>query len=244
MLQIHNLKSSIDKKEILKGITLTINPGEIHAIMGPNGAGKSTLAMSMMGHPGYEVKSNKAKFICDEENMINKLPEERAKYGLFVSFQNPIEITGVSFLAFLRTAAKALRPDEKKPLALFKKEVIAALEKVHLDAAFMQRAVNEGFSGGERKRAEIAQLLILKPKYAVLDEIDSGLDVDSLKIVAQAIKDAAKEHTIGILIITHYQRILHFLDPDGVHILRDGKIVASGDMRLVTKIEEEGYAAV
>ncbi|MBI4084462.1 MAG: Fe-S cluster assembly ATPase SufC, partial [Candidatus Levybacteria bacterium] len=172
------------------------------------------------------------------------LPEERAKMGLFVSFQSPVEITGVSLLAFLRTAYKALHPDEKIPLSQFKEAVKEALKAVGLDEEFMQRSVNEGFSGGERKRAEIAQLLVLKPKFAILDEIDSGLDIDSLKIVARAISDAVKEHDMGVLLITHYQRILHFLRPNKVHVLIDGKIKKSGKMDLVQKIEKDGYATV
>lgn len=243
MLSVNNLEVSIDGKKILKGVSLRVKPGEVHAIMGPNGAGKSTLAMSLMGHPQYKSEARNSKFEIDNESMFDKTPEQRAKAGLFVSFQSPVEITGVSFLAFLRTAAKALRPDEKKPLSQFKLEVIEALRAVHLEESFMQRSVNEGFSGGERKRAEIAQLLVLKPKYAILDEIDSGLDVDSLKIVASAIKQAAKNN-MGILIITHYQRILHHLQPDFVHILIDGKIKKSGGMETVTKIEEDGYATV
>ncbi|CAN5168675.1 Fe-S cluster assembly ATPase SufC [soil metagenome] len=243
MLFIRNLKAGIINKEILHGVTLTIKPGEVHAIMGPNGAGKSTLAMSLMGHPGYEVLKDSEFKIYDNE-MIGTLPEVRAKAGLFVSFQSPVEITGVSFLAFVRTAYKALHPDEKIPLSEFKKSVKEALLAVELKEEFMQRSVNEGFSGGERKRAEIAQLLILRPTFVILDEIDSGLDVDSLKIVANAINKAVKKYNMGILVITHYQRILHFLNPDKVHILIEGKIKRSGKMSLVKKIEKEGYAAI
>lgn len=244
MLVLENLHAGIDNKEILHGITLSIKKGEIHAIMGPNGSGKTTLAMSLMGNPSYKLKVKSSKLKIDGKIITNLLPEERAKRGLFVSFQNPVEITGVSLLAFLRTAAKALRPDEKKPLSEFKKELSLALTQVGLSEEFMQRFVNEGFSGGERKRAEIAQLIVLKPKFAVLDEIDSGLDIDSLRIVAQAIREIVTKKNMGILIITHYQRILHFLKPDIVHIMINGEIKKSGKMPLVRRIEKDGYAAI
>lgn len=244
MLQLKNLKAGIPTKEILHGVDLVIKPGQIHAVMGPNGAGKSTLAMTLMGHPGYEFKEDHSEFIIDGKDMIGLLPEERAKAGIFVSFQSPVEITGVSFLAFVRTAYKSLHPDEKIPLSEFKKTVKSALAAVQLKEEFMQRSVNEGFSGGERKRAEIAQLLILKPKFVILDEIDSGLDVDSLKIVAQALNQAVADFSLGVLIITHYQRILHFLKPTVVHVLIDGKIKKSGKMSLVRQIEKEGYGAL
>ncbi len=244
MLEIKNLIAGIEGKEILHGIDLSVKPGEVHAIMGPNGSGKTTLSMSLMGHPSYEVQSKKGKAQIAGKELLTLVTEDRAKAGLFATFQAPVEITGVSLLAFLRTAAKALRPDEKVPLSAFKVQVKDALAQVNLDESFMQRSVNEGFSGGERKRAEIVQLLVLKPKFAILDEIDSGLDVDSLKIVAKAIKNAVKENNMGILLITHYQRILHFLKPNHVHVLIDGKIKKSGDMALVRHIEEEGYAAI
>lgn len=244
MLLLQNFKASVGEKDILKGVNLQINKGEIHAIMGPNGSGKTTLAMSLMGHPGYQCKAQSAKYKVNNEDMFPLLPEERAKKGLFVSFQNPIEITGVSFLAFVRTAYKTLHPDEKIPLSEFKNSVRKALQAVALDEKFLQRSVNEGFSGGERKRAEIAQLLILKPKLVILDEIDSGLDVDSLKIVAKAVHMVAKKNNMGVLIITHYQRILHHLKPDKVHVMMDGKIKKSGGMQLVKKIEKDGYASL
>lgn len=232
------------EKEIVKGIDLIIKPGQVHAIMGPNGAGKTTLVMGLMGAPNYKFTVQSSKFKIDEEDMLSKLPEERAKAGLFVSFQQPVEITGVSVLAFLRTAYKALHPQDKTPLSVFKEEVKEALKTVSLPVEFMQRSLNEGFSGGEKKRAEIVQLLVLKPKYAVLDEIDSGLDVDSLKIVAKAIDSASKKYNIGILLITHYQRILHYIKPNFVHVLIDGKIKKSGGMPLVRIIERDGYVAI
>src|SRR3989344_5675198 len=235
MLRIKNLKSSVDKKEVLKGVSLTIKPGGIHAIIGPNGSGKTTLAMSMMGHPSYKFPISNFQFQINGVEMKDLRPEERAKHGLFVSFQNPIEITGVTFLAFLRTAAKALRPAEKIPLSQFKQKVIQALQAVDLD---------EGFSGGERKRAEIAQMLVLKPKFVVLDEIDSGLDMDSIRIVAKVIRAAAEKEKVGMLLITHYQRILQYLKLTSVHVLIDGKIKATGGMALVEKVEKDGYAAI
>ncbi len=252
MITIKNFKVSIENKEILKGIDLDIKPGEIHAIMGPNGAGKTTLAMAIMGMPGFKIYDSpqrpgfagQARFMIDGKDMVNKLPEEKAKAGLFVSFQSPVEITGVSILAFLRTAYKAIHPDEKIPLSVFKETVKKALLGVSLPEDFMQRSVNEGFSGGERKRAEIAQMLVLKPKFVILDEIDSGLDVDSLRIVAKAIQKAAKETHMGVLLITHYQRILHYVKPAFVHVLMDGKIKRSGGMELVKIIEDKGYAAI
>ena len=245
MFILKHFKAGIPDKEILHGIDLTIKPGEVHAIMGPNGSGKTTLAMSLMGHPGYQIQQEKESvFHINSLSLFDLLPEERAKNGLFVSFQSPIEISGVSFLAFLRTAYKALHPDQKIPLSEFKTRVKDALRAVALDETFMQRSVNEGFSGGERKRAEIAQLIVLKPKLAILDEIDSGLDVDSLKIVAQGVKKIVDEKGMGILVITHYQRILHFLKPDRVHVLVEGTIRKSGGISLVKKIEKEGYATI
>lgn len=244
MLKLENFVSGIPNKEIIHGIDLQIKTGEVHAVMGPNGSGKTTLAMSLMGHPGYKIKDNQSKIIINSSDVTKLPPEGRAKAGLFVSFQSPVEITGVSLLAFLRTAYKALHPDDKVPLSEFKIRVKEALMAVALNEDFMKRSVNEGFSGGERKRAEIAQLMILNPKIAILDEIDSGLDVDSLKIVAKVIKKIVDEKQMGVLVITHYQRILHFLKPDKVHVLIDGKIKKAGGMHLVRMIEKEGYAAI
>lgn len=248
ILSLSNLHVSLarEEKEVLQGISITIKSGEIHAVMGPNGAGKTTLALSLMGHPGYNIKFPilNFQFQINGKDMINLNPEERARAGLFVSFQQPVEIQGVSVLAFLRTAYKALYPSEKIPLSEFKKQVADALKIVGLPEEFMQRSLNDGFSGGEKKRVEIVQLLILKPKFAVLDEIDSGLDIDSLKTIAKIIQTVAREKKVGVLIITHYQRILHDLKPDFVHILVDGIIKKLGDMTIVSIIEKNGYAAL
>lgn len=243
MLNIRNLVVTTEGKEILHGVTLTIKPGDVHAIMGPNGAGKTTLAMSLMGNPNYKLTINNSQFIINNKNVLPLLPEERARAGLFVSFQNPVAVTGVSVLAFLRTAYKALYPDNAIKLSDFKEVVKESLRQVDLPEDFMQRFLNEGFSGGEKKRMEIVQLLVLKPKYAILDEIDSGLDIDSLRTIAKAIKMVVKKENMGVLLITHYQRILHYLKPDFVHVLKEGKIAASDGMALVKKIERSGYAA-
>lgn len=238
------LASSREVKQVLHGIDITIPRGQIHAVMGPNGAGKTTLALSLMGHPNYKLILQNSEFKIDGKDMINLRPEERARAGLFVSFQQPVEITGVSVLAFLRTAYKVLHPKDKIPLSDFKHSVKEALAAVELGEQFMQRSVNEGFSGGEKKRLEIAQLIVLKPKFAILDEIDSGLDIDSLKVIAKILGDIAKKYTMGIVLITHYQRILHLLHPDAVHVLIDGKIKKTGGMELVEQIEKEGYATI
>lgn len=244
VLSITSLRASTGEKEILKGVNLQIKNGEVHAIMGPNGAGKTTLAMSIMGHPSYQLAHKSSKLTIDGEDISNSLPEERARKGLFVSFQHPVEVTGVSVLSFLRTAYKELHPDKKIPLTEFKKKVKGALKQVSLSEDFMKRSLNENFSGGEKKRVEVAQMLILEPSFVVLDEIDSGLDIDSLRIVAQTVQKAVKKQKMGVLVITHYQRILHYVKPDFVHVLIDGKIKKSGNMDLVKKIERNGYAAI
>lgn len=244
MLTIKNLHASVGNEPILKGVNLTIKKGEVHAVMGPNGAGKTTLVLSLMGHPKYITSLSSSKATLDKTNLLLLPPEKRARLGLFVAFQQPVEVTGVSVLAFLRTAYKALHPDLPIPLTQFKKRVVEALQSVSLDESFMHRSLHEGFSGGEKKRCEVAQLLLLKPQFAILDEIDSGLDVDSLRVVSSAIKKIVQKEKMGILLITHYQRILHYLKPDKVHILMDGIIKRSDGMALVKKIEEKGYAAI
>lgn len=241
-LVLSDFRVSISDKKILKGVDLDIARGAVHAIMGPNGSGKSTLAMSVMGHPSYLVEPG-SKICLNGIDVSNLAPEEKAREGLFVSFQSPIEITGVSFLAFVRTAYRQLYPESKLKLSEFKELTLKALKEVGLHESFMQRSLNEGFSGGERKRAEIAQLILLKPKVAILDEIDSGLDVDSLKIVSRSVSKLVK-NGMTVLVITHYQRILHYLRPDHVHILVDGRIKRSGKISLVRKIEKNGYNSI
>jgi len=237
LLTIHNLKSTIDNKEILKGVNLTINKGEIHVVMGPNGAGKSTLAYTLMGHPKYEVTEGEAFF--EGENLLEMKVNDRAKKGLFLSFQYPEVIPGVTVENFLRTA-KAAITEKKQSIILFRKEIIKRMLQLNMDEGYSQRYLNDGFSGGEKKKNEILQMLILEPKLVILDETDSGLDVDAIKVVAEGVKTFANENN-GVLIITHYNKLLSYIEPDFVHILVDGKIVASGDRTLANSIDEEGF---
>lgn len=244
ILNIEDLKVRVDGKEILKGLTLKINPGEVHAIMGRNGSGKSTLANALAGKPGYEVTGGKASY--KGTDLFALKAHERAGEGLFLGFQYPVEIPGVSNLNFLRTALNAQRKyrgegDMDAPTFLKNiKEKVALLD---MDYEMQKRAVNVGFSGGERKRNEMLQMLMLQPILAVLDETDSGLDIDALKIVAQGI-NAIRSPDRGLLLITHYQRLLRYVEPDFVHVLSDGKIVKTGDKTLALELEEKGYADV
>lgn len=244
ILNIEDLKVRVDGKEILKGLTLKINPGEVHAIMGRNGSGKSTLANALAGKPGYEVTGGKASY--KGKDLLALKAHERAGEGLFLGFQYPVEIPGVSNLNFLRTALNAQRKyrgegDMDAPTFLKNiKEKVALLD---MDYEMQKRAVNVGFSGGERKRNEMLQMLMLQPILAVLDETDSGLDIDALKIVAQGI-NAIRSPDRGLLLITHYQRLLRYVEPDFVHVLSDGKIVKTGDKTLALELEEKGYADV
>lgn len=244
ILNIEDLKVRVDGKEILKGLTLKINPGEVHAIMGRNGSGKSTLANALAGKPGYEVTGGKTSY--KGKDLFALKAHERAGEGLFLGFQYPVEIPGVSNLNFLRTALNAQRKyrgegDMDAPTFLKNiKEKVALLD---MDYEMQKRAVNVGFSGGERKRNEMLQMLMLQPILAVLDETDSGLDIDALKIVAQGI-NAIRSPDRGLLLITHYQRLLRYVEPDFVHVLSDGKIVKTGDKTLALELEEKGYADV
>lgn len=225
-------------KEILKGVNLTINSGEVHAIMGPNGSGKSTLAYSIAGHPKYTITSGKVEL--DGIDITAMSVDERARAGLFLAMQYPVEVPGVSVANFLRSAKTAL--DGQSPqIRTWVKDVNAALERMGLDTEFSSRSVNEGFSGGEKKRHEITQLELLKPKYAVLDETDSGLDIDALKVVSEGVNRYMAEGGHGVLLITHYTRILRYIKPDFVHVFVDGHVAEEGGPELAERLEAEGY---
>ena len=236
--QVRPTDESTEPKEILKGVNLTINSGETHAIMGPNGSGKSTLSYTLAGHPKYEVTGGEV--LLDGENLLDMDVDECAKAGLFLAMQYPIEVPGVSMANFLRTAATAVRGEAPK-LREWVKEVREAQDELVIDKAFSERSVNEGFSGGEKKRHEILQLGLLKPKFAVLDETDSGLDVDALRVVSAGINNYKERNDGGVLMITHYKRILNYVKPDFVHVFADGKIVTSGGPELADQLEEHGY---
>jgi Fe-S cluster assembly ATP-binding protein len=225
-------------KEILKGVTLTIKDGETHAIMGPNGSGKSTLAYSVAGHPRYQV--TKGTVTLDGEDVLAMSVDERARAGLFLAMQYPVEVPGVSVANFLRTAKTAIDGEAPK-LRTWVKDVNGVMERMNLDASFSQRSVNEGFSGGEKKRHEIAQLELLDPKVAILDETDSGLDIDALKVVSEGVNRFAEDDDKAVLLITHYTRILRYITPDFVHVFVAGRIVEEGGPELADQLEAEGY---
>lgn len=241
-LEIKNLHVSISTEqgpvEILKGVDLTINQGETHAIMGPNGSGKSTLAYTIAGHPRYEVTGG--SITLDGEDVLEMSVDERAKAGLFLAMQYPVEVPGVTVTNFLRTAKTAI--DGKAPaLRQWVGDLKEAMSSLKMESGFAERNVNEGFSGGEKKRHEIMQLQVLKPRFAVLDETDSGLDVDALKIVSQGVNKAKEDTGLGVLLITHYTRILRYIEPDFVHVVVAGKIVENGGPELAERLENEGY---
>jgi Fe-S cluster assembly ATP-binding protein len=238
-LEIRDLHVSVEDKEILRGVDLTVKSGETHAIMGPNGSGKSTLAYSVAGHPKYTVTSG--EILLDGEDVLSMAVDERARAGLFLAMQYPVEVPGVSVSNFLRSSATAVRGEAPK-LRLWVKEVKAAMAGLDMDPAFAERSVNEGFSGGEKKRHEILQLALLKPKFAILDETDSGLDVDALRVVSEGVNSAREGGEIGTLLITHYTRILRYITPDYVHVMAGGRIVDSGGAELASRLEDEGYA--
>ncbi|UXR72103.1 Fe-S cluster assembly ATPase SufC [Staphylococcus sp. IVB6240] len=239
VLEIKDLHVSIDDKEILKGVNLTINTNEIHAIMGPNGTGKSTLSSAIMGHPSFEI--TQGEVLLDGVNVLELEVDERAKAGLFLAMQYPSEITGVTNADFLRSAINAQREEGQEiNLMQFIKQLDKHMDFLEMDKDMAQRYLNEGFSGGEKKRNEILQLMMLQPKFAILDEIDSGLDIDALKVVSKAINEMRGEE-FGSLIITHYQRLLDYITPDFVHVMYNGIIVKSGGAELAKRLEEEGY---
>ena len=243
-LIIKGLKVSVNTengpKEILKGVDLTINSGETHAIMGPNGSGKSTLAYAIAGHPKYTITDGTVTL--DGADVLEMSVDERAKAGMFLAMQYPVEVPGVSVSNFLRTAATALRGEAPK-VRTWVGEVKEAMAALKMDSSFAERSVNEGFSGGEKKRHEIMQLELLKPKIAILDETDSGLDVDALRIVSEGVNRAKEANNLGVLLITHYTRILRYIKPDFVHVFAGGKIVEEGGPELADRLEEQGYEA-
>jgi len=241
-LEIRDLHVTVESdggpREILRGVDLTVRAGETHAIMGPNGSGKSTLAYSIAGHPKYTITSGTVTL--DGEDVLAMSVDERARAGIFLAMQYPVEVPGVSVSNFLRTSVTAVRGEAPK-LRTWVKEMKTAMEGLSIDPVFAERSVNEGFSGGEKKRHEILQMELLQPKIAVLDETDSGLDVDALKIVSEGVNRVAAEGTVGTLLITHYTRILRYIKPDFVHVFVDGRIVAEGGPELADALEAEGY---
>jgi Fe-S cluster assembly ATP-binding protein len=242
-LVIKNLHVNIDGKEILKGLDLVVSKGEVHAIMGPNGTGKSTLAYTLMGHPSYEVTDGEVLF--KGVNILDLEPNERSILGVFLAFQYPVAIPGVTVANFIRSAVNSRRrainhEDKGVPLLEFRKEVKQKMELLKMDPSFAGRYLNDGFSGGEKKRAEILQMAMLKPEIAILDETDSGLDIDALKVVADGV-NTLRGADLGVIIITHYQRILNYIKPDFVHVMMDGRIVESGGSDLALHLEDHGY---
>jgi len=242
-LTVSNLQVQIADQHILKGLDLVIKPGEVHAVMGPNGSGKSTLAYSLAGHPDYEVTDGSVSL--DSAELIELAPDERAQLGLFLAFQYPVEVPGVRVNNFLHHAYQARfanQPDKLfKKVIQFRKHLENLAEELQVKKSLLSRGLNEGFSGGEKKRLEILQMAVLEPRFAILDETDSGLDIDAIKAVAAGVKKVVKKHNTGVVVITHYQRILDYLEPDFVHVVVAGKVVESGGPELVKKIEKSGY---
>jgi Fe-S cluster assembly ATP-binding protein len=237
MLKIENLQVEIDGQEIVKGLDLEVNEGEIHAIMGPNGSGKSTLANVLMGHPRYEVTGGSITF--RGEDVFELEPDERAKLGMFLAFQYPSEVPGVSVANFLRTAVNSVREEELSPMDMYRL-IQEKMKIMQMDPKFAERYLNEGFSGGEKKRNEILQMLMLEPKLAIMDETDSGLDIDALQVVAKGVNEL-RGPEFSAVIITHYQRILRYIEPDHVHVMLDGRLVTSGGKELALELEDKGY---
>ncbi|HZA45573.1 MAG TPA: Fe-S cluster assembly ATPase SufC [Rubrobacter sp.] len=237
MLKIENLRAEIDGQEIVKGLDLEVGKGEIHAIMGPNGSGKSTLANVLMGHPRYEVMGGSITF--QGEDVLEMEPDERAKLGMFLAFQYPSEVPGVSVANFLRTAVNSVRDEELSPMEMFRL-IQDKMKVMQMDPKFAERYLNEGFSGGEKKRNEILQMLMLEPKLAIMDETDSGLDIDALQVVSKGVNEL-RGPEFSAVIITHYQRILRYIEPDHVHVMLDGRLVTSGGKELALDLEDKGY---
>jgi Fe-S cluster assembly ATP-binding protein len=237
MLKIENLRVEIDGNEIVKGLDLEVGKGEIHALMGPNGSGKSTFANVLLGHPRYEVTDGTVTF--EGEDVLELEPDERAKLGMFLAFQYPSEVPGVSVANFLRTAVNSVREEELSPMEMYRllQEKMAVMQ---MDPKFAERYLNEGFSGGEKKRNEILQMLMLDPRLAIMDETDSGLDIDALQVVARGVNEV-RGPEFSAVIITHYQRILRYIEPDRVHVMLDGRIVTSGGKELAEQLEDKGY---
>ena len=238
IFKIEDVHVEVEGKEVVKGVSLAINKGEIHAIMGPNGSGKSSLANALAGHPAYAITSGKA--FIDGQDMTGMDATERALAGLFLAFQYPLAIPGVTVANFLRTAMKAKYRGDEEALRTFRKDLLAKFKLLEVDQAFATRYVNEGFSGGEKKRLEILQMTMLDPKMAILDETDSGLDIDALKVVSKGINSVANENN-AMLLVTHYQRMLNYVKPDFVHVMMNGKFVRSGGPELALELEEKGY---
>ena len=241
MLEINNLHASVDGKQILKGIDLKVSPGEVHAIMGPNGSGKSTLSTVIAGHEDFEI--DKGEILFEDEDLIDFNTEERAHKGIFLSFQYPVEIPGVTVTNFIKTSINQMRKAnglDEMPANVMLKKIREKSDLLKIDSKFLSRSLNEGFSGGEKKRNEIFQMAMLEPKLAILDETDSGLDIDALKIVANGVNMLRNDDT-SVVLITHYQRLLDYIVPDFVHVLSDGKIVKSGNKNLAIELEAKGY---
>ncbi|MBI2449422.1 Fe-S cluster assembly ATPase SufC [Candidatus Pacearchaeota archaeon] len=240
MLDIKNLHVEVDGKNILRGVNLSINDGEIHAIMGANGSGKSTLAMALMGHPNYKITSGEIFF---NGQLINDMKSsERARLGMFLSMQNPIEVEGVKLGSFLWQSARTLEKVYGKNVIQFRNELKEKISSLNMPDSFIDRDINHGFSGGEKKKSELVQMSMLKPKFAIIDEVDSGLDIDSLKIISSHINNM-KDRAFSGLLITHYQRILNYVKPDYIHVMINGRIIASGGDEIVRQIEEKGYGS-
>ncbi len=241
LLHIEDLHVEVEGKEILKGLNLSLDKGEIHAIMGPNGSGKSTLAYVLTGRPGYEVTAGKVLY--NGEDILDLEPNERAQRGIFLAFQYPTEVPGVSVVNFLRTAYNSIHPDEPKSAMAFRMYLQEKVDLLEIPTELVDRYVNQGFSGGEKKRNEILQMAVLRPELAILDETDSGLDIDALKHVSSGVNKLASPE-VGILMITHYQRLLNYIRPSTVHVLMGGRVVRSGGFELAEKLEAEGYAGI